>query len=238
LGRSTGGPRWQTLALPFLHDINPLVSRWWTKLKEEVCHNDSNNLLKPVSPTVSPIRPFVSTHPPGMVVTVPSCTADGSILPPTRNRFFVVNSTFVEDGVENCMVRELHPNIDPLWRIDIKGRSTHVKSMRGHTYRLQAEATEVEEFAASLTPVVCKWVQITTEYDTTQHALIHKHTIIRTRKGQLRGDTTLAHLQASIDRMREGVDDAPLSTCHSCTIHDAEVKCATPECLNMAHVVC
>jgi hypothetical protein len=155
----------KTLAPPSLHGINPMVSRWWTKLKVEVCHNDSSSLLKPVSLTVSPIRPFVSTHPPGTVVTVPSCTADGSILPPPRNRFFVVNSTFVKAGVENCMVRELHPNIDPLWQIDIKGRSTHVKSIRGHTYRRQVEATEVEEFAACLLPVVWKWVQITTQHN-------------------------------------------------------------------------
>ena len=72
------------------------------------------------------------------------------------------------------------PNIDPIWRIRVNGKWEHPTSVKGQTYRLDPDTSHVEEFANSLTQVDCQWVEVFTEFDTTQHALLHSNTIITT----------------------------------------------------------
>jgi hypothetical protein len=89
------------------------------------------------------------------------------------------------------VVRELYPNIDPIWRVRVNGKWQHPHTVKGQTYCLDPDTSHVEEFANSLTQVECKWVEIFTEHDTTQHALLHSSTRITTAHTTLRGSITL-----------------------------------------------
>jgi hypothetical protein len=112
-------------------------------------------------------------------------------LSPRKNRFFTILSSKIdEDGRENCVVRELFPNIDPIWRVRVNGKWQHPHIVKGQTHRLDPDTSHVEEFANSLTQVECKWVEIFTEHDTTQHALLHSSTIITTAQTTPRGSVT------------------------------------------------
>ena len=133
------------------------------------------------------------------------------------------------------MVRELFPNIDPIWRIRVNGKWEHPTSVIGQTYRLDPDTSLVEEFANSLTQVECQWVEVFTEFDTTQHALLHSNTIITTARTTLRGTITRRQLQDTIDTMRSRFietedgyateDTSPPAKCILCHTTDPDVHC-------------
>ena len=126
---------------------------------------------------------FRSTFRPGTVVTTPTVTHPDVFLSPRKNRFFsTLSSKIDEDGRENCVVRELFPNIDPIWRARVNGKWEHPYTVKGQTYRLDPDMSHVEEFANSLTQVDCQWVEVFNEFDTTHHTLppLHKPTLLST----------------------------------------------------------
>jgi hypothetical protein len=81
-------------------------------------------------------------------------TTPDVFLSPPKNRYFTLWSSKIdEDGIENCVVRELFPNIDPIWRVRVNGKWEHPQTVKGQTYRLDSDTSHVEEFANSLTQV-------------------------------------------------------------------------------------
>jgi hypothetical protein len=183
----------------------------------------------------------LTTHAPGSFVTMPDMVSPGVIRGYKHNRFFVVKSTTTgSDGREDCILHELFPNRDPLWRVRVKGKRSYVTHTRGSTYRLEHTPTPVTEFANSLTTVPGQWIDTVTEYDHTEHALLHTTTIIHTKRGTIRGAVSKQLLQTSIQDMHakfiqtsdgyQTEDSASPRTplCSTCEHPGANHLCANP----------
>jgi hypothetical protein len=162
-----------------------------------------------------------------------------------------VKSTITDpDGREDCILHELFPNRDPLWRVRVNGKRSYVTSTQGRTYRLEHTPTPITEFANSLTTVPGQWIETVTEHDHTDHALLHNTTIIHTKRGTIRGAVSKQLLQAYIRNMHDKFiqtaygyqteSSMPPATplCQVCDHPGANRTCANAPCPQTAHVAC
>ena len=168
-----------------------------------------------------------------------------------HNRFFVVKSTITgPDRREDCILHELFPNRDPLWRVRVRGKRSFVTSMKGRTYRLEHTPTPVTEFANSLTTVPGQWLDTVTEHDHTDHALLHDTTIIHTKRGTIRGDVakqmlldTIRNMHAKFKLTSDGYQTEDSTTslpplCQICGHPGANRTCTNHPCNQTAHAAC